>query len=106
MGWAPIDLRCTDEELGAYPQDPADLVAAMEQLEVLLRRPWWHEHAACRGQGCETWFPGRGDGTDSAKAICTACPVTYECARAGANEPAGVWAGMSPAERRAAAPAA
>lgn len=32
--------------------------------------------------------------------LCASCPVATSCRAAGANEPAGVWGGTTPAMRR------
>lgn len=69
----------------------------------------WTEQAACRGPGInpELFFPVSESGAAvrqvaAAKAICARCPVAADC-RAGAlraAEPAGIWGGTTPAERR------
>lgn len=79
---------------GEHGFGPEELVAS------LLRRPEWHQDAACRGAGVDVFFPARGASLDEARALCDACPVAGPCAEAGSDEPAGVWAGRSPMERR------
>jgi hypothetical protein len=73
-----------------------DAVMAM----VWGQRPAWHAQAACRGQGPDAWFPARGEDYRPALAACAGCPVAAECARAGAGEQDGIWAGQSPRARR------
>ena len=83
--------------------DPAELLVAEVDLLELIRagRPSWQRQAACRGRGSAAWFPDRGETADAARAICAGCPVTVECgAMAAEFACAGVWAGMTPAERR------
>jgi WhiB family redox-sensing transcriptional regulator len=70
-------------------------------------RPTWHEDAACRGQGADTFYPepprgGRrqGDPYAEARAICATCPVVEQCRQAGQREYYGVWGGLSPSQRR------
>lgn len=90
--------------------DPSEVVAgspgAAALLADLLRRPAWHAHAACRGQGPGPWFPERGappNATDDAKAICSGCPVRGECLSAAEDYGPtlqGVWAGQSQRDRQ------
>ena len=70
-------------------------------------RPDWHDRAACRGQTeafYPTWdAPGSRGGPDpylDARKLCASCPVVTECAEAGRTERYGLWAGMSPGQRR------
>ena len=69
----------------------------------------WTERAACHEPGVdpELFFPVSESGlaageAAAAKAICARCPVAAECLawalRAG--EPAGIWGGTTPEERR------
>jgi len=69
----------------------------------------WTEHAACREPGIdpESFFPVSESGlaiqqVAAAKAVCARCPVAVDCRawalRAG--EPAGIWGGTTPGERR------
>lgn len=73
-----------------------DMIAALELLEVLTRRPAWHARARCRGYGPGAFFSGD---TGAARATCQGCPVRAECREAGEAEP-GVWGGLSERERR------
>lgn len=68
-----------------------------------LLHPTWHQHAACRGQGVDDWFPSRGATTVDAKAVCERCEVAETCRTwAIGHEGAlhGVWGGLSERERR------
>jgi len=47
-------------------------------LEDLLRRPEWHQQAACRGQGTRTFFSAAPDNLDRARAVCGRCPVRQD----------------------------
>lgn len=62
----------------------------------------WRDHAACRGVDPDLFFPGRGEATAPAKAVCATCPVRAECLNyAMANgEKFGIWGGLSERERR------
>lgn len=62
----------------------------------------WIEHAACLGMAGDLFFPGRGESTHEALAICRECPVRRECLdHAIANsEHWGIWGGMSERQRK------
>jgi Transcription factor WhiB len=97
-----VDLR-SDPEVAGYSGDPAELVEALSEL--LGERPWWHERAACRGQGASRWWPGRGKSLAPLKAICAGCPVQAECRRSalerrGCLDGGGIWGGTSARERK------
>ncbi len=72
-------------------------------LEDLLRRPDWHQKAACRGQGTHSFFSGAPDNLDRARAVCAGCPVREQCYQYAMADPdlVGVWAGITDRERRA-----
>lgn len=70
--------------------------------------PNWRHRAACREEDPELFFPVGQRGPAllqiaQAKAICHGCPVVAECLRwaLDTRQDAGVWGGMSEAERRA-----
>ncbi len=71
-------------------------------LEDFLRRPEWHQQAACSGQGVRTWFTGASETVERARAICGGCAVSAECVRYAMEDPdlEGVWAGLTAKERR------
>lgn len=71
-----------------------------DPLSDLLRRPAWHVDAACRGMDPNTFFPGRGESVEPARAVCATCPVAAPCADAGTTETVGVWGGLSARQRR------
>ncbi len=69
----------------------------------------WFERAACREPGVdpELFFPLGETGPSArevaaAKAVCARCPVAAQCLDSAmqAGEPAGIWGGTTPAERR------
>lgn len=68
-----------------------------------IRRSW-RSDAACRGLPTAMFFPDPDradpDGAAEARAVCARCPVRDACAEAGAREPAGIWGGLTAAERR------
>ena len=75
-------------------------------LADLLRRPWWHSRAACRGAGADRFVIGRGANTNSmnrAKDVCSRCPVTAECLDYALADMdlTGVWGGTTAQQRRA-----
>lgn len=100
--WHELDLS-TDPHEPEYHGDPCDIHAAL--AEMLSGRPSWHRQAACRGKGPGQWFPGRGESTEPARAICAECPVKADCLAAalevGTMHDSGVWAGTSVVQRRA-----
>lgn len=71
----------------------SDLLALLDNA-----RPSWHQRAACRDSTVD-FFTETKAGIDAARALCRSCPVTPQCAHYGADEPAGVWGGVAPAER-------
>ena len=75
---------------------------AAELLPELYRRPEWHQRAACRGMGLALFFPGQGDPTEEAKAICEGCPVRSQCLDAALAVPTttGIWGGTTGLGRR------
>lgn len=67
----------------------------------------WRDDAACREEDPETWFPIGTTGEallqiEEAKAVCRRCPVMEACGEWAltTRQDAGVWGGMSEAERR------
>ena len=69
----------------------------------------WQYQGACRNLDTEQFFHPEGErgGTrrrrdDAAKAICAQCPVIAECREyaLAAQEPYGVWGGLTQEERR------
>lgn len=85
----------------------ADVVASLMQpgadvldlLEV-ARRPAWHADAECRDTATAIFFPGRGEPSEPARAMCARCMVRAECATAGLDEHHGIWGATSERERR------
>jgi WhiB family redox-sensing transcriptional regulator len=68
----------------------------------------WRLRAACRSVDADLFFPVGATGLaieqiDSAKAVCTMCPVMDECLEyaLATNQDSGVWGGRSEEERRA-----
>lgn len=84
----------------APPRQPA----ALPQLPT--SRPTWHARAACRGMGPDLFFPPVDErhGPDApysrARQVCQRCPVSAECAEAGAAERYGMWGGLTPGQRQ------
>jgi len=69
-----------------------------------LERPDWQAFAACRSADVDldAFFPGRGDRTDEARAICATCTVRDECLEYAMENGIqhGIWGGKSERERR------
>jgi WhiB family redox-sensing transcriptional regulator len=69
-----------------------------------LERPDWQAFAACRTADVDldAFFPGRGDRTDEARAICATCTVRDECLEYAMENGIqhGIWGGKSERERR------
>jgi len=68
----------------------------------------WQQRASCRTMSSETFFFVDGERGESrkkrealAKEICSTCPVILECRRfaSKAEEPYGIWGGLSEDER-------
>lgn len=61
----------------------------------------WMMHAACRGMG-DDLFP-EASAQQSARGICTKCPVRRECLAVALDDRIewGIWGGMTERERRA-----
>lgn len=73
----------------------------------LTRAYDWRDDALCAGQDGETWFPvvhtkGWQEKLEQAKKVCARCPVTAECLAYAlkTGQKAGVWGGLSEAERQ------
>lgn len=72
-----------------------------------MSRMEWTEHAACRGQDQDLWFPGRQHPKSLAtinalaKSICAACPVIDRCLTYAMQEDItyGTWGGLTEEER-------
>lgn len=69
----------------------------------MTAEPTWRQRAACRGANTEMFFPGQGESTREAKAVCARCPVAAQCLEYAidAREVHGIWGGRSEQERRA-----
>jgi WhiB family redox-sensing transcriptional regulator len=103
LAWQTIDLAADPDE-AEHRGDPGDLIDSAAFVLELLKRPTWHAMAACRGMGTETFWPGRGESLDAARAICASCEVREVCladalARGLKEDGGGVWGGTSQRER-------
>jgi WhiB family redox-sensing transcriptional regulator len=85
--------------------------AARTRIGRKTARPaigYWTERAACRAPGTdpEVFFPASDTPPpaqlSAARQICARCPVKAPCLEWALRngEPAGIWAGTTPAERR------
>ncbi|QHG85511.1 WhiB family transcriptional regulator (plasmid) [Rhodococcus rhodochrous] len=75
------------------------------ECPVLLPPPltteWeWQRLANCRDHDGDLFFAGEAT-EEQAKSICAVCPVIMACRdhAMSANEPDGVWGGLTPSER-------
>lgn len=70
---------------------------------LLLRRPAWMAHAACRDRPEVNFFPTLGESLEPARTVCAGCPVRLPCVDYAVSEPdlSGVWGGTSPRQRAA-----
>lgn len=83
------------------------LTSTHEGLQLLLDylgadRPHWHHRAACRGLDPDLFFPGRGQSTTEARAVCAGCPVRQPCRDFAVTngERFGIWGQTSERQRR------
>lgn len=67
----------------------------------------WRNHAACRDEDPELFFPIGNSGPavtqiEEAKEVCRSCPVSTSCLKWAleTGQDGGVWGGMSEDERR------
>jgi WhiB family redox-sensing transcriptional regulator len=62
----------------------------------------WLELAACRGLPAALFFLDDEDDAGPAKLICAGCVVRQSCLDAALRnrEPAGIWGGLTPYERK------
>jgi WhiB family redox-sensing transcriptional regulator len=81
----------------------ADMEALARLMERAMEAPEpWQVRALCAQTDPEAFFPGQGEPTAAAKAVCMRCPVRGEClAYALERDEHGVWGGLSERERRA-----
>jgi hypothetical protein len=70
-------------------------------LVSLLRRPRWHQRAACRGMGHRAFIVGRRE-QYGGRELCGQCPVRRECLEFALadSELVGVWGGTTELDRR------
>jgi WhiB family transcriptional regulator, redox-sensing transcriptional regulator len=78
-----------------------------DDLEVLPPAPDWQRDAACLGADPAMFFPERGERGEEARRLCASCPVVDECLdlaleidAAAAGDPSGIFAGLSPNQRK------
>ena len=87
---------------------PAATAPETHPGEDVVEEIEWRRFAACAGVETELFFPA-GDvapepvaQAEHAKAICRDCPVQAQCLEhaMAANEPFGIWGGLTKGERR------
>lgn len=71
-------------------------------LEEMLRRPDWHQRAACRGVGPSDYVRGPRGNYEAVRGLCGDCSVRQECLEAAlANDSlVGLWGGTTELERK------
>lgn len=71
--------------------------------EVDMRMPEWFDKATCSTTDPESFFPTKGEQPNSAKRVCSRCPVRRDCLQFALDnaEPYGIWGGLTERERRA-----
>lgn len=71
--------------------------------DQIINWPAWMEQAPCRDADPDLWFPESMDDGDAAAAreVCRDCPVKETCLEYALErcEPAGIWGGLTPAQR-------
>ena len=81
----------------------------MESMLLAVARPEWMDHASCKGR-TNLFFGIAGERPErrvrreaTARAMCAACPVNFECRElARDNRENGLWGGENEEERAAA----
>lgn len=80
---------------------PGD-VGDCPDVSTLGQRPAWQRRAACRGKGCDWWFPTTREADEAARAVCEPCPVRRDCLAYALSDRTleGIWARTDEQERR------
>jgi WhiB family redox-sensing transcriptional regulator len=103
-----LDLPPNNRAVRSAPMDDALIRWLMApgnedepSLEAVLRRPEWHQRAACRGSGHEGFIVERGS-QYSRRDLCGGCGVRRECLQTALADPelVGLWAGTTEIDRR------
>lgn len=78
------------------------LVHSIDEPDATPVPAVWVDHANCLGLDPALFFPGQGESTKEAKAVCTGCTVRVECLDYAleTGERFGIWGGKSERERR------
>lgn len=82
--------------------EPGVMLAHLSEPVRIPRGARWQEFARCAGMDPNIFFPERGDhhAMETAKAVCSECPVRSQCLESGIGELQGVWGGTSRRERK------
>lgn len=106
----PLDGVVGDPTRVAVPLDPRPAIPGPPPSSGTVEPGWsapepaedWRTLAECHGVDPALFYPGRGESTKEAKAVCARCPVREQCLDfALANrEVFGIWGGLSERERR------
>lgn len=73
----------------------------IEELQRAVANPEWFQHAICKDEDPEVFFPAPSESSRRAREVCERCPVMQECGDWAIVEGIrdGVWGGLSPQER-------
>jgi hypothetical protein len=63
----------------------------------VFERSDWQAQAACRGVDVNIFFPGLGESTWAAKALCGTCPVAEPCRAYAMGDTTSTGCGAAPA---------
>jgi len=94
---------------------PEGVTDASDGQRRPVRDQEWETRAACRGQPSEVFFGSDNETREDrsrrealARRLCRNCPVLRPCQSyaVAAQEPYGIWGGMTPVERRRRPPSA
>ena len=93
-----------DHDAEGVPRSGGTVNTSLHQLTVVppAGATNWRQHAACRGEDTELFYPGEHDPQLEAKAFCRICPVRVECLEyaLAENIQHGIWGGLAINARR------
>lgn len=90
-------------DAGTLPVAAVAFESILEYLDPKTKAEQaWKFDAACVFEPKDLFFPDRGESAQSAKLVCSTCPVKVECLRSAIEnrEWDGIWGGTNEKERR------
>jgi WhiB family redox-sensing transcriptional regulator len=92
---------CPDQAISGRENGNDGLFARHGRLPTMPEAMSWEEEARCNDHDPEMFFATRSRAEGRAKAICSRCPVSFECLQfaLAARVEFGVWGGLSSKER-------